>query len=389
MLSFRPRLAVGTLRASVRYVVLTIVVALALAPRDARAGDVEVARQIFADGVKLFQRGDYEGARQLFRKADAEHHAPPIVYNLGLAEERLAHPQAAVDAYEGYVAEAGDAGPFTSAAVVAIAQIKARSTRLRIETKPASARVLVDAFVLAEASPTTFLVASGHHLVVAQGDGWRGELEVEAKGTGDVLTIVIAPPPPVPEVVAPVLAIPPPPAAAEATAVPMAPVAPETEKPDGFVWGASFALTPYHLQGAPQPGRNNGRGATEVMAGLIVEAGVALTDRFEFLARGFVGLGPEGKPTTAFMGGPGISIRVGSRLWLGATFIGGDLATHAYDVYYGTDLVYGAMAEVSLVLLSSPLGQWTVGTQPGVLLTDDREHNTAYFIPLTFGFRAY
>jgi outer membrane protein assembly factor BamD (BamD/ComL family) len=52
--------------------------------REARAGDVDLARAIFAEGVKLYQRDDYEGARRLFKKAEAEHHAAPIVYNIGL-----------------------------------------------------------------------------------------------------------------------------------------------------------------------------------------------------------------------------------------------------------------------------------------------------------------
>ena len=50
--------------------------------------------------MHLYQTGDWEGAARHFREADAEHHAPAIVYNLGLSEEKLGHPQAAVDAYE-------------------------------------------------------------------------------------------------------------------------------------------------------------------------------------------------------------------------------------------------------------------------------------------------
>src|SRR5207244_3515958 len=119
-----------TLRASARDVVLTIALLLS-STQPAHAGDVEVARKIFADGVKLYQQGDYEGARRLFKQADAEHHAPAIVYNLALAEEKLRHPQAAVDAYEAYVAEVGDRGELSSSAAVAIAQIKARATKLR------------------------------------------------------------------------------------------------------------------------------------------------------------------------------------------------------------------------------------------------------------------
>jgi tetratricopeptide (TPR) repeat protein len=343
---------------------------------EARAGDVEVARSIFAEGVKLYQRDDYEGARRLFKRAEAEHHAAPIVYNIGLAEERLGHPQAAVDAYEAYVAETGDSAEFSAAAVVAIAQIKSRSTRLRIETKPPGARVFVDALTLPEASPTTVLVAPGHHVVLAQGDGWRTEQDVEAKGAGDALTVTLGPPAGSD------------PAAPPPDRVAIVPV-PEEAKPDRFIWGASFALAPYHLQGARQPGAPNAAGATLAMAGAILEAGHAVTDRFEFLARGFVALGPEGKPTYAFMGGPAVSLRLGSHLWLGATFIGGQIEGRAHDKTYSTGLVFGAMAEASLVLASTPFGQWTVGIHPGLLLTEERDDNTAYLVPLSFGYRSF
>src|SRR6185295_9464869 len=122
----------------------------------------------FAEAVKLYQAGDYEGARRLLRDADKEHHSPAIVYNLALAEEKLGHVQAAVDAYEAYVAEVGDQGALSSPAAIAIAQLKSRSTRLRIETTPPGARVIVDGTVLRETSPTSYLVPAGHHVVVAQ-----------------------------------------------------------------------------------------------------------------------------------------------------------------------------------------------------------------------------
>jgi hypothetical protein len=355
---------------------------------DARADDVEAARRDFAEGVRLYQRGDYEGARRLFRKADAEHHDASIVYNLAVAEERSRRPQAAIDAYEAYLAEAGESGPYSGAAVVAIAQIKAHSTRLRIETKPSGVRVFVDGAPLTDPTPATLLVSGGHHVVVVQGDGWRAEEELEAKGAGDTLVVSLEPSPasraagasPLPSsspAAPPVSPAPSPVADAEVTAA-----------PNGFVWGAAFALAPYHLLGAGK-GTSNESGATQVVAGAIVEVGHAVTDRFEFLARGFVALGPDGRPTYAFMGGPGLSLRVGSSLWLGATFLGGQLETESNGVRYGTDLVFGTMVEVTIPVLATTLGQWTFGVQPGLLLTDKERDNTAFFFPLTFGYRAY
>ncbi len=354
------------------------------ASRRACADDVDAARRDFAEGVRLYQRGDYEGARRLFRRADAEHHAPSIVYNLAVAEERALRPQAAVDTYETYLTEAGESGEFSGAAVVAIAQIKARSTRLRIDTRPSGVRVFVDGAPLVDASPATLLVAGGHHVVVAQGDGWQAEEDVEAKGVGDTLAISLSPA----AVAATGPSPSPPPAPVAAPVVDRVPEPTTPEVPDGFVWGAAFALAPYHMVGAAK-GMPNDLSTTRVAAGAILEAGHAVTDRFEFLARGFLALGPEGHPSYAYMGGPGLSLRLGSSLWLGATFLGGRLETRSNGIAYGTDLVFGAMAEATVVVLASKWGQWMVGVQPGLLLTDDGRDNTAIFFPLTFGYRAY
>jgi hypothetical protein len=354
---------------------------------------VEAARLSFADGVKLFRLGDYEGARRLFVKADAEHHAPAIVYNLGMAEERLGHPQPAVDAYEAYVAEAGESGEFSSSATIAIAQLKARSTRLRISTEPAGARLFVDGVPLSDPSPATLLVLAGHHVVVAQGDGWRAETDVSAAGSGDTLAVSLArPPEALASPPAPLALLPSVPARGD-TAPPPGPAAKvETSAavhPDGLMYGASFAMAPYYLLGATAPGAPNGDSAKSVVAGPFIEVGAALNERVAFLARGFVALGPDAKPTYAYMGGPGLSVRALPSIWVGATFLGGKLETVSHDVRYGTDLVFGVLVELGIVLIDKPTGQWLVSVQPATLLTDRSTDNAAFLFPFSFGYRAF
>lgn len=346
--------------------------------------------------MKLYQKGDYEGARRLFKQADAEHHAPPIVYNLALAEEKLNHPQAAVDAYEAYVAEVGDKGELAASAAVAIAQIKARSTKLRIETKPPGARVFVDGAPIADPSPVTLLVPAGHHVVVAQGDGWRAEEDVATEGKGDARTVSLVQPrddspAPTAPTAAPIARRPEP--DRPPAALPVAP----PEETEGLVWGAAFAIMPCYLLGvdtrdktpAETAATTNARDAASIVAGPLLEIGWALSSDFVFLARGVAGIGPDAKPSYAFMGGPGLSLRVGSRVWLGATFLGGQLETKAFDSRYGTDLVFGAMLEANAVVLRKTHGEWIAGIQPAFLLTRRDQDNTTFFLPLTFGYRAY
>lgn len=349
------------------------------ASRDARADDPEGARNDFAEGVRLLQIGDFVGARRSFKSADAKHHAPAIVYNLGLAEERLGHMQAAVDAYEAYVSETGDSGELSAAAAVAIAQVKTRSTRLRIGTSPMGARIFVDGTALAEPSPTVLLVSAGHHVIVAEANTWRGEQDVEARGTGDVVEVIVkasAPvPAPRPDGVTDVVGVSDP--------------RPPFDGPDGLVWGATFALVPFHLLGAPNKDKGNGLGATQMAAGGIVEIGYALTDRVALLARSLIAFGPDAKPTTLHMSGIGLSIRAGSHLWLGASFIGGQLATRAKDANYQTNLVFGTILEASVAVITTRVGEWMVGFQPGLLLATEAYENAAFVFPFTFGFRAF
>lgn len=365
--------------------------------RTAAAEDVTKARKLFADGVHQYQVGDYEGALRLFREANGEHHAPAIVYNIGLAEERLGHRQAAVDAYESYVAEAGDKGEFTSAAVSAIAQIRATSTKLRIESKPAGAHVFLDGNALVDLAPVTVLVGAGHHVIIVQGDGWRAEKELEAKG-GEAAAVTLAleqpePPSPVPPVPAPT----PEPAPVVVAPPPPSPKPEAPAGPDGIVWGAHFAIAPGVMLGVDEfddqrQHHDNHKTIPTVLAGPLLEIGYAVTEKIEFLARGLAGIGPDGKPSTMFMGGPGLSFKLGP-LWAGASFIGGEINSARHNVKYSTDLVFGVMSEIAIAIIKKPNGaypgEWTAGVGPSFLLTEMRNDNTTIFFPMTFGYRAY
>jgi hypothetical protein len=333
------------------------------------------------EGVRLLQLGDFEGARRLFRKADAAHHAPSVVYNLGLVEERLGHHQAAVDAYEAYLAEAGDSGDLSAAAAVALAQVRARSTRVRIGTSPLGARIFVDGGALPEAAPTVWLLPAGHHVIVAQGNGWRAEQDVEARGAGDLIEVRLE----APEgsaTAAPAVAPSSGPATRDATTE-------ADDGPSGLVLGAAFALIPFRLLGATSADQGNGEGATQVVVGGIVEGGYAVTERFELLFRGLVAFGRDARPSHVTLGGPGVSLRIGSRAWLGASFIGGQLSTEAHFRDFHTDFAFGALAEATYAVVTTRLGEWSVGFQPGCLITDGRHTNTAFLFPFTLGFRFY
>lgn len=380
----------------VRVSVLFVTIACTVLPAAAHAGDVVKARELFSEGVRLYQQSDWEGAKKRFREAEAEHHAAAIVYNIGLAEEKTGRPQAAIDAYEAYIAEVGERGDLTASATTAIVQIKARTTRLKIDSKPAGARLFVDGSPLSEPAPTSLLVFGGHHVIVAQGDGWRGERDIDARGAADVMTVLVEPATlaheAVPIAPATTNGEPPPPPPRDKASVerpPFSPVQPGDQGPEGLVWGASFVMAPAFLLGVTNEAANNRQSALSIVAGPLVDVGLALTDRFEFVGRFFAGVGPDAKPSYAFGGGPGLSFKALSSLWVGATFIGGQLETKARGVRYGTDLVFGTMLEVGLVVLKKSSGEWIATFQPAFLLTEMRQDNTTFFFPFGFGYRAF
>lgn len=382
---------------------LAIAAAIASWSSSAVADDVARAKSTFAEGIRLYRAGDWEGARRAFREADADHHAPAIVYNIGLAEEMVGHTQAAVDAYEAYVAETGEHGEFLAASVAAIARIKARATKLRIETSPPGAHVFVDGMALAEPAPTTLLVRAGHHVVVAQGEAWHEERLVETTGTADMLTVafvettpVPAPDPPRPNEPERTVAD-----TAEKRPAPAPSLPPPPPAPHGLIWGLSFSLVPTYFLGSAthsppiNPYPTNDRDAVSFFVGPLPELGWAVTEKVEVLFRGIaalsqVGKGPSGHdPSTVYMGGPAISYHVLPRFWIGANAQGGRADTMAHGASYGTDQVLGTMLEANYAVVQEDHGEWLLGVQPAVLWANQVVDNFGFFFPITFGYRAY
>ncbi len=339
-------------------------------------GTVDDARKHFVEGVQRFQEGDFEGARAAFGRAEAEHHSAVIVYNLARTEERLAHPQAAIDHYEAYLAEGGDTAEYGPAAALAIAQIKGRSPRVRIETDPPGARIFVDGTPIAEASPTTLLVTVGHHHVVVEGDGWRGQTDVDAVETTQIASVSIARPP-----LPPKADVPP--------TLPTKPAPPAA--PDDFVFGVHFILVPYQF--------GHAKGQTNSTAGLasggMLDLGYAITEKTELFFRAIGAVGSEGNPLTS-IGSMGIafSVRALPSLWIGAGFLGGratihevvqDNATYRYD----TDYVFSPQLEVSYAVLTTRYGQWLFSALPAYFVTTGTGDNNCLYVPLAFGLRGF
>lgn len=364
--------------------------------------ETETARALFKQGVELFEKGDFVGALEQFEKADRARHAAAITYNIGRARESIGRVQGAIDAYEAYLAEAGPQGEFTSAATMSIAQLKARSTRLRVESDPPGATLRVDGVLIEDKTPATVLVFRGRHHVSVQLGEWEEGRDFDAEASGAIADLRFTRP----KVRAQEKA----PQPKQTSAQPVRPedgaLPSKTHEPvlSGLTGGVGLALFYYSFVNraeettATDTTSSNAR-AKGVVFGLTLEVGYALSTSTALMLRGFGGLGSSEKDlATLGVGGLMATTRLTRRAWLGAgAVVGGSRAnadasksiagmTSDATITYRTDIAVGPMIELSYVLGENEDGQWLVSTYPGLLLSTGPNQSTLFF-PLVVGHR--
>jgi hypothetical protein len=366
-------------------------------PARAQADD---ARATFAAGVKAFQDGSYELALAKFQEADRSGHAPAITYNIARTYEKLERPQDALDAYEAYVAEAGESGDFTSAAVVAVAQLKARSTRLSIESTPPGAEVTLDERQQAQKTPLTVFVARGSHRIALTLDGWHEERAYDAPGAGSAGQLVFvrssSQPAMTAQVVAP--AAPAPKRASQPT--------PKAQLPqlDSLVGSLGLSLSAYRFVGQADDTSSDGKTTSKSAAGglvfgLAIDVGYALSARTALMLRVFGGLGAaEQALATLGAAGPILSYRVSDSWWAGGGIAAGagradaDAQTEHSgaildsQITFKTNFALGPSLELGYTIDQNQGGAWVVELLPTVLFTVTNRESTI-FVPLMLGYR--
>jgi hypothetical protein len=356
------------------------VIGIALIARPAHADDQQTARAAFQEGVKAFQASDYRAALAKFEEAERASHSAVIRYNIARALEKLEQPQRAVAEYEAYVAEAGESGEFTGAATVAIAQIKAKSTRLRIDSKPPGASVKLNDQELTEKTPLTVLVPAGSQRVSVQIDKWSETRNYEASGNGSTGEIVFVRP--------------------VAAKVIVKTVTPPVRKPqiDGLVGSFGLSLSAYSFVGKGEEGDSTADSqAKGVVFGLTFDVGYALSQQWAILARGFGALGSaKGSLASLAAGGPVASVRLGEDWWVGGGIVvgagradsSGNLIAAGSDtnVTFETQLALGPTIELTYVIDQNDDGHWIASLMPTTLLTTGGQESTIV-VPLIIGYR--
>ena len=366
----------------------------------ARAQDAspEAATADFDRGVLLFEKDDFVGAIEAFERADRAHHAATITYNIARTRESLGQAQLAYEAYEAYLAEAGAQAQYLDAATVALARIKARATRLRVETSPPGAAVHIDGILVRDKSPSTVLVFRGRHRVEVDWGGVFAARDIDAAGDGQPLSVSIAKP----EMRNP----------AQPSPAPKAPsprARPPQPEAGDMMAGAGFSLnyTALVVKEAPSAAARQDPNAPDyrnasLMFGAVIEAGYAFTPRSAIMARFHCGLGSTEKALFSLGAASlGYSWRASKRWWIGGGAIAGSSDKDIGATYnplvgarsddkieFVSHVTVGPTLELRAILDDSDSGEWHLSMNPSLLLGTAQGQST-FYVPLWAGYRWY
>jgi hypothetical protein len=103
------------------------------------AADVALARELFTDGSRLAEAGDWTAARERYARSLALKRAPITLYSLGIAQQNTGQLVDATENLRAFLAQPSEPAtqPYEELARAAIADMERRIGRLRIEVAPA------------------------------------------------------------------------------------------------------------------------------------------------------------------------------------------------------------------------------------------------------------
>ena len=191
-------------------------------PAAAAAPKANDAKGLFNAGEKKFKANDYAGALADFEASLAVKADPATQRYIALSHDNLQHFPEAVTAYEKFIAEnPAKMKEQVEEATKRVEAIKAMPGKVKVETTPAGASIVIDTAQTPyeKVTPGELELAPGKHTLLIGAEGFENttkEIDVTFASKQDVTAELVKkepPPPPPPPVVAeqPAPAPPPPP----------------------------------------------------------------------------------------------------------------------------------------------------------------------------------
>ena len=144
----------------------------------ATGDSLEEAKVHFAQGVALYNDGNFGAALAEFEASNRLHPSVGLLYNIGLCLKGQFRYAEAIDTLGRYLAEAAalpKALPPEKRAEVEqlIGEMKALLVEVQLEIVPDGAHVVIDARTVGTAPLDNQKLAVGHHVIEVTADGWK------------------------------------------------------------------------------------------------------------------------------------------------------------------------------------------------------------------------
>jgi hypothetical protein len=134
--------------------------------KEPNKAELTAAKKHYAEAEKKYNAGDFAAAETEFKAANDIKAAPPTERYIGLCEDKLGHPQTAVDWYDKFLAHVPDKLADKGDEVrKREAEIKAMPGRVHIESTPPGASITVDDKPQSGPTPTDVDLAPGQHTI--------------------------------------------------------------------------------------------------------------------------------------------------------------------------------------------------------------------------------
>ena len=160
-------------------------------PTDAQAKTR--AQGLLSEGTTAYGRGDYAAALDKFTAAYKIFPSPKLWFNIGQANRDLGRPVEAVEAFDRFLRDAGDAPPETLAeARRSAAELKTKLGQIQVSCAVDGTEITVDGKRVGSTPLGEMLwTTPGRHQVAAQHAGFAPAIEDIVVTTGKIATVNI------------------------------------------------------------------------------------------------------------------------------------------------------------------------------------------------------
>ncbi len=151
------------------------------------------AQGLLSEGTTAYGRGDYAAALDKFTAAYKIFPSPKLWFNIGQANRDLGRPVEAVEAFDRFLRDAGDAPPETLAeARRSAAELKTKLGQIQVSCAVDGTEITVDGKQVGSTPLGEMLwTTPGRHQVAAQHAGYAPAIEDVVVTTGKIATVNI------------------------------------------------------------------------------------------------------------------------------------------------------------------------------------------------------